>query len=172
MSDSDTPEVRALRHTCRPCGTVLSAESEEALVHLVQEHARDYHDVDLRDAYAPAAFVAMLRREQALYWDAIEHLLPAAAREDPLGAALGPREREVAEYVVHGFTNRQIAERLGIRERTVSTHLQNIFRKLDVSSRVVLTAMVRGADRAAETALLPEDDPFRAPLRSDLFPKE
>ncbi|HKI57849.1 MAG TPA: response regulator transcription factor [Trueperaceae bacterium] len=172
MSDCDTSEARALRHTCRPCGTVLSAESEEELVRLVRQHARTYHDVDLGDAYTPAAFVAMLRREQVLYWDAIEHLLPAEAREDPLRTALAPREREVAEYVVHGFTNRQIAERMGISERTVSTHLQNIFRKLDVTSRVVLTAMARGADRAAETALLPEDDPFRAPLRSDLFPKE
>lgn len=172
MSESETGETRALRHTCRPCGSVLSAESEDALVGLVQAHARAYHDVDLLEAYTPEAFRAMLRREQALYWDAIEHLLPRRETDEPLRTALGAREREVAEYVVHGFTNRQIAERLGISERTVSTHLQNIFRKLEVTSRVVLTAMVRGADRAAVAALLPDDDPFRKPLRSDLFPKD
>ena len=146
--------------------------NEDELVARVLAHARDLHGVNLLQAYAPADFVAMLRREQALYWDAIQHLLPDEAPWDPLREVLGRREREVAEYVVHGFTNRQIAARLAISERTVSTHLQNIFRKLDVRSRVVLAAMARGADRAAVSALLSDDDPFRSPWRGDLFPKE
>jgi DNA-binding NarL/FixJ family response regulator len=34
-----------------------------------------------------------------------------------------------------GHTNTQIARRLGISERTVRTHLENIYERLDVSSR-------------------------------------
>ena len=44
-----------------------------------------------------------------------------------------------------GLTSRQIADRLGVRERTVTTHLSRIYGKLGVRSRVA-------ALRAAATA--------------------
>ncbi|MEZ4709622.1 MAG: response regulator transcription factor [Caldilineaceae bacterium] len=45
------------------------------------------------------------------------------------------REQEVMQILVKGFSNKEIANRLTISERTVQTHLSNIFNKLDVSSR-------------------------------------
>lgn len=48
---------------------------------------------------------------------------------------LTARELEVLRLVAAGSSNRQIAERLVISEHTVARHLQNIFAKLDVSSR-------------------------------------
>jgi DNA-binding NarL/FixJ family response regulator len=51
---------------------------------------------------------------------------------------LTTREQEVVTWVVEGMTNKEIASRLGISEKTVKTHLQNIFRKLRVSRRVQL----------------------------------
>ena len=45
------------------------------------------------------------------------------------------REREVAELIVQGLTNPQIAERLVVSRKTVEIHASNIFRKLGVSSR-------------------------------------
>lgn len=45
------------------------------------------------------------------------------------------REQEVMQILVKGFSNKEIASRLTISERTVQTHLSNIFNKLDVSSR-------------------------------------
>ena len=50
--------------------------------------------------------------------------------------ALSAREREVADLVTDRLTNRQIAERLVLSEKTVERHLSRIFQKLGVSSRV------------------------------------
>ncbi len=53
---------------------------------------------------------------------------------------LTAREREIAELVASGSSNRQIAEALVISERTVGTHLTRIYAKLGVSSRAALAA--------------------------------
>jgi ATP/maltotriose-dependent transcriptional regulator MalT len=46
------------------------------------------------------------------------------------------REREVLALAAQGFTARQIGNRLGVTERTVTTHLDHIYRKLGVSGRI------------------------------------
>lgn len=51
-------------------------------------------------------------------------------------AALTPRETEVLERVVAGKTNQEIGLALGISEKTVEKHLDGVFRKLGVASRV------------------------------------
>jgi DNA-binding CsgD family transcriptional regulator len=56
-------------------------------------------------------------------------------------AGLSDREVEVLRLVADGLTNRAIAERLVISERTVDRHVSNIFTKLDVSSRAAATAV-------------------------------
>ena len=56
--------------------------------------------------------------------------------------ALTPREREISGLVCRGLTNRAIANELGSSEGTVSIHLHNIYRKLDISSRTALTALM------------------------------
>ena len=58
--------------------------------------------------------------------------IPSSPRLDGLTA----REREVAALVAQGCSNRVIAERLVISERTVEHHIANILAKLDVASRV------------------------------------
>jgi len=59
---------------------------------------------------------------------------------------LQPRELEVLKLAAKGMTNKEIAEELFISERTVQSHLVNIFRKLDVGSRTeaVLHALREG----------------------------
>jgi DNA-binding NarL/FixJ family response regulator len=51
---------------------------------------------------------------------------------------LTAREREIVTWAVEGMTNKEIATQLGISDKTVKTHLQNVFRKLKVSRRVQL----------------------------------
>ena len=48
------------------------------------------------------------------------------------------REREIAALVADGLTNREIAERLVLSERTVEGHIANLFAKVDVNSRTQL----------------------------------
>jgi DNA-binding NarL/FixJ family response regulator len=70
--------------------------------------------------------------------------------ENPAARLLTPREREVIELVEQGATDREIAERLIIAERTVKVHLQSIFRKLDARNRTDAAARYRGrGSRAA-----------------------
>jgi DNA-binding NarL/FixJ family response regulator len=48
---------------------------------------------------------------------------------------LTPREMEILERVAEGMSNREIAEALSISRATVETHVQKVYRKLDVKSR-------------------------------------
>ncbi|MGH8963573.1 MAG: helix-turn-helix transcriptional regulator [Jatrophihabitantaceae bacterium] len=57
--------------------------------------------------------------------------------------ALTDREREVLALLVDGRTNRQIAQRLYISEKTVSVHVSNILAKLKVRSRNEAAALAR-----------------------------
>ncbi len=68
---------------------------------------------------------------------------PFAARAQELADRLGqspaepltPRERQVAELVAQGRTNREIAARLYLSERTAQNHVQHILTKLDLPNR-------------------------------------
>ncbi len=75
---------------------------------------------------------------------------PAGQRTSPSGwegsEGLTAREREIAVLVARGLSNRDIAERLVISKRTVDAHVNHIFAKLGLSSRVQLTIWLR--DRA------------------------
>ena len=57
-----------------------------------------------------------------------------------LPAGLTAREAELLRLVAAGKTNREIASELVISEHTVARHLQNIFTKVDVSTRSGATA--------------------------------
>lgn len=70
------------------------------------------------------------------------------ARPPPRGAGEGmagltARELEIARLVAHRRSNKAIGKELGISPRTVSTHLSNIFQKLDLASRAELGDVVR-----------------------------
>jgi DNA-binding NarL/FixJ family response regulator len=56
---------------------------------------------------------------------------------------LTAREREIVVLVARGLSNRDIAARLVISKRTVDAHVNHIFAKLGLSSRVQLTIWLR-----------------------------
>jgi DNA-binding CsgD family transcriptional regulator len=85
-------------------------------------------------------------RPPAMPWADLE------IRLAPLG--LSPREAEIVDLVMRGYSNREIEERLFISLETVKKHVSNIYRKLDVKNRVQLSNLVQNRLRA-----LPEDVP-------------
>jgi DNA-binding CsgD family transcriptional regulator len=73
--------------------------------------------------------------------------LDAERRRHPV-PRLTPRQKDLLQLLAAGHTNAQIARRLGISEGTVRTHLENIYERLQVSSRAA--AVTRAfADRVA-----------------------
>jgi DNA-binding CsgD family transcriptional regulator len=61
-------------------------------------------------------------------------------------SALSARELEVARLVTDRLTNREIAERLVLSQKTVERHMDHIFRKLGVSSRVDVARAVEASE--------------------------
>jgi DNA-binding CsgD family transcriptional regulator/tetratricopeptide (TPR) repeat protein len=66
---------------------------------------------------------------------------------DPL-SALTPRERAVLAELAEGLTNRQIARRLFIAEKTVSVHVSRILAKLGLQTRVQASALMYRVQQA------------------------
>ena len=59
----------------------------------------------------------------------------------PPAHPLSPREHQVLTLVAHGLTNREIAYRLGISDRTVQFHINAIFNKTGAQSRTEAVAL-------------------------------
>ncbi len=92
---------------------------------------------------------AAARGESPLDPRAARTVLAARSEPDP-AAGLSPREREVLELLVAGLPNKLIARRLEISEKTVKSHLTNVFRAIGVTDRT-------------QAALWAERNGFRAP---------
>lgn len=77
--------------------------------------------------------------------DQLRFVMDAFASAAPLRLAtaqgrslLTKREADVVKLVIEGYTNRDVAEKLGLTEHTVSNYLFRIYEKLGISSRVEL----------------------------------
>src|SRR5690606_11286334 len=88
-------------------------------------------------------FRNMIEESRKDYFDLVE--LKRRARPEPeillencKQYMLTPRECEVTHLVCEGEKYRDIAEKLFISERTVTKHVQNIFKKTEVTSKIEL----------------------------------
>ncbi len=106
-------------------------------------------DGDVDKNVVPVEFLQALRAaaagEMVLAGPPTEWVGPIAAgieRRRQVEAMLTSREVEVLTVAAEGLTARQIGDRLGLRERTVTTHLGRIYGKLGVGTRV---AAIRAA---------------------------
>jgi len=72
------------------------------------------------------------------------HRLRQGSDRDPLTQHLTPKEEQVLGLVAEGLTNRQIAERLGVAEKTVKNYVSTLLSKLHMQRRT--QAAVFGAE--------------------------
>jgi predicted ATPase/DNA-binding CsgD family transcriptional regulator len=85
----------------------------------------------------------------------------AASSTNTQTDVLSRREREVAELVAHGKSNRAIGEALFISERTVENHVASIYNKLNVASRVDLARVIFGGTGSTTQRLPQANLPFQ-----------
>lgn len=112
------------------------------------EQARLYERVLRADDHAGRMAVAALA---GLAYSALAEARDLAGwlqrRDDATSTGpnpLSPREREVLGLAAQGLTNKEIAYRLGVSDRTVQFHLNSVFNKTGASSRTeAVTAALR-----------------------------
>jgi predicted ATPase/DNA-binding CsgD family transcriptional regulator len=122
--------------------------------------AREACERQARRALGDRAFQTAFDRGAALDLDrAVAYALeekpapaaPAATTTDTTGTALTRRERQVAELVAQGLSNKEIAARLVIAQRTAEGHVERVLAKLGFTKRTQLAAWVieerKGRDR-------------------------
>ncbi|NVO07576.1 MAG: response regulator [Rhodoferax sp.] len=81
-------------------------------------------------------FVSAFRTKAPVRREDAQAMAPQPAAEDAALESLSAREREILGLIARGDSNKLIARELDIAETTVKVHVQHIFRKLNLSSRV------------------------------------
>jgi len=97
-------------------------------------------------AVGAALAVLAVRTAAALLWPTNDSTTTAATAN---GSTVTRREQQIAELVADGLTNKEIASRLFLSERTVDNHVQHLFNKLNFGSRAQIAAWV-GKRRGSE----------------------
>jgi non-specific serine/threonine protein kinase len=117
---------------------------------------QDWHDEvveQVRSRLGAAAFSAAVRRGSDLsVADAIAMALerqprvqmPEPRADAAAGLGLTKREREVAALIAQGLSNREIAARLVVAQRTAEGHVENILSKLGFTSRTQVAGWLAG----------------------------
>jgi DNA-binding CsgD family transcriptional regulator len=124
-------------------------EHARALTDLGAALRRGGHRTDAREPLRVGLYLALRCGATALGERAHGELIAAGARPRRVALSgwesLTVSEQRVARLVADGLTNREIAERLFVSEKTVEGHLGNVYRKLEIRSRTQLPQIVRAA---------------------------
>lgn len=132
---------------CTDLGTPITS-----YLHLVARH--DACERQIRAALGDATFAGAFDQGRKLgYEDALTYALeetgqpaPAACEDAPV--TLTRREREVAELVAQGLSNKEVANRLVISRRTAESHVDHILEKFGFTSRTQVAAWVTAQQSA------------------------
>ena len=142
LMDLETPVVDGIAATRRilsehPATSVIALTSfsdRHRIIGVLEAGAIGYLLKDAAARDVVEGIRAAARGESPIDPRAARTVLAARAEHDPAGA-LSEREREVLQLLVKGMSNKQIALRLGITEKTVKAHMTAVFRALDVTDR-------------------------------------
>ena len=86
--------------------------------------------------------MARIRRRLRMLGVRRRHWTPSADRPVTGWESLTEAEYATSELVAQGLNNQQVADRMYVSVHTVAFHLRQVFRKLNISSRVVLARIV------------------------------
>jgi DNA-binding NarL/FixJ family response regulator len=140
MPHTNGVEATRILHERAPhIGVVVMTmlEDDDALVQALRAGARGYLDKGapqaeiletIRGVHAGRAVIGAATAPQ------LTNLLTSTRETDPF-PDLTPRERNVLESLAQGASTKQIADRLGLTDKTVRNHLSAIFTKLRVTDR-------------------------------------
>jgi two-component system response regulator DevR len=132
---SERPELRCLMFT--------SFADDDALLNAMIAGAAGYVLKDVRGLALVAAIRTVAAGGSLLDAHATSLVLArlrAPAEVDPLDE-LSDREREILELIGEGLSNRQIAERLGLAEKTVKNYVSHLLGKLGMSRRAQVAVL-------------------------------
>jgi len=118
---------------------------QELVFRTLWEGARGYLQKSVSSAELLKAIRAVHSGEAWIERGVMGHLLEELPRQDnrvnkrgQSAELLSQREAEIARFVAEGLSNKEVADRLFISEKTVKSHLVSIFRKLHVRHRLQL----------------------------------
>jgi DNA-binding NarL/FixJ family response regulator len=118
---------------------------EESVVRAIKAGARAYLDpgsgpLVLRQA-VESVIQGTIWAPRRVLSALIDQLMsrPASPMEPAAPPAFSPRERQVLDLIMTACSNREIAEELGIEERTVKAYVTSLMRKTGVDNRVSLS---------------------------------
>ncbi len=154
-ADEDPGELRGLVEGLGVRSTMnypLEVEGERRGLLQVDSASPDFFTARDRDALgAVAGWVGLIMHRAAL----VERIAGEAERLGWRQAAdevarITRRQQEIAIMIAQGLTNAQIAERAVLTSGTVANHIENILRRLDLSSRtqIAVWAVERGLYRS------------------------
>ena len=139
--DAAVNDLRAAAVACQANGA--AGFEVQAQIELACTHARRGGAADMRRARSLAE-AALPRAELLGMRPFAQRARRLLGRADSVSmAALTDRERQIADLVAEALSNRAIAQRLHLSERTVANHVQHIFEKLGLANRSEVLVWVR-----------------------------
>jgi two-component system, NarL family, response regulator LiaR len=117
---------------------LTSVETEQAIRDAIQAEVRSYLLKDTQPEELIRAIRATCDGETVLSPRVAATLTRVISRKDNLvkaHSALSIREMEVLKLIAHGFSNKELADKLQIGEKTVKTHVSNVLGKLGIADR-------------------------------------
>ncbi|MEU6933712.1 response regulator transcription factor [Streptomyces sp. NPDC046385] len=145
------------------CLMLTSFDDEDALIDAIMAGAAGYVLKQIKGSDLVAAVRTVATGQSMLdpattarLMRSLRHPETAKPPEDERLAVLSERERSVLELIGEGLTNRQIAKRLYLSEKTVKNHISRLLGKLGVERRVQAAVI---AAQAHEHDHDPDHDP-------------
>lgn len=126
-------------------------------VRLLRKGCRAFMNAYARPENLNQAIGAVLEGNIWLYTEFVQAMIKQSlfshVEESDMMQKLSSRQREIAQMVALGMSNKEIAKHANITEQTVKTHLKSIYEQLKISTRLELAIMVNRVANSYERGI-------------------